>query len=352
MNPPTRIFPSSESTMPKRIDVCEDEELVALEDETESLTLHSKQARHAHGEGVEGAKESQGGLRNFLGELPYELFMKVLTFLRPSDLFRFQRTSRNNHAFVKREESRISQAVLNLRYSFLKECFLLPVLVTTLDSSVRDVLLSPERYEYTRTDKQIYQHVKRPEPTETCTCLTCVHRWYALSILVDFAHWQEHLDKPYCGLPWVPGGGFRTWNDDMLDDHAAVVRKALYSPLWYACLMETHLTSTTRSIRRQAVKKGNGRREFEMTEDDVNSGTDDFLNRAGPSSLNLPASREFYYELAYFLPTRYWGWRLSRWLYIPATQHDQDIGLILREVALRRKDQLAQQTKDEASEQA
>ncbi|KAI3325379.1 hypothetical protein HD806DRAFT_446532 [Xylariaceae sp. AK1471] len=330
--------------MPK-VNVFEDEELGVLEDKTEALTLHSKRTERARKRQTKKAMKVKGPAQGFLSVLPYELAIEILTLLRPSDLFRLQRTSQSFYAFITQEETRIAQAVSSWRYSCLEKCFRLPALLANIDPAIHHLLQIPERQEIFTIHKKPYQHVKPPEPSEVCTCLTCMLRWTALSIIVDFAHWQEHLEKGE-PIPVIPRGKFPEWNQTVIAAHATIVRKALYSPLWHARLLEVHLDSTTRSIRRHAANKGNKRRRFRMTQDDVNSGTDAFLARSGPLTLDLPYHRDNYYLLETFMPNRSWSQDLSRWLYLPAEQHDRDIEFVVMWAERRRKAALEQERTD------
>jgi len=71
----------------------------------------------------------------------------------------------------------------------------------------------------------------------------------------------------------------------------------MHSPLLLAAVYEKYLRSIVRSIRRQRENKGNKRRRFRMSEEDVASETDAFLERSGPPSLEIPYMRDKYYML-------------------------------------------------------
>ncbi|RYC54588.1 hypothetical protein CHU98_g11621 [Xylaria longipes] len=335
--------------MPK-IDVYEDEELGVLEDKTEALTLRSKRTERARKKQTRKARKAKDSPHGFLSILPYELLMEIFTLLQPSDLFRLQRTSKSLKSFIAQEETRIARAVTKLRYSCLEQCFRLPVLLANVDPAIHHYLQTTERQEILTIHRRPYQHINSPEPTEVCTCLTCTLRWFALAITVDFAHWQDYLDEGE-PIPMVPRGKSPEWNQAIINAQATIVRKALYSPLWHACLLEAHLNSTTRSIRRHAANKGNKRRRFRMTEEDVNSGTDAFLARSGPPSLDFPYHRDNYYLLETFMPNRSWSKEYSRWLFVPASQHDRDIEFIVMWAERRRKAE-QQAFEERAREQA
>ncbi|KAI1171608.1 hypothetical protein F4777DRAFT_564817 [Nemania sp. FL0916] len=344
-----------------RVDDSSDPDLGVLEDKTAALALRSKRTERARKKAAQrqekaalskAANKSLESPQGFLDILPYELVMEILTLLRPSDIFSLLRTSTPFRAFVLQEEERIAVAVVGLRYSSLAKCFRLPVLVAQIQPpSIQRLLQLPERLDLTTTvhRRQGYQHIQPPDTAEVCTCLTCTLRWSALAIAVDFAHWQRHLDlgEP---IPMIPRGKFPDWNRELVAKNKEVVRKALYSPLWHARVLERHLQSTTRSIARHCANKGNKRRRFRMTDGDVRSGTDDFLDRSGPPSLDFPWHRDNYYLLETFLPNRSWSQDSSRWLYMPAEQHDRDIEFVVRWA--ERRNQVLQQAEREAREQA
>ncbi|KAI0096769.1 hypothetical protein GGR51DRAFT_542790 [Nemania sp. FL0031] len=334
--------------MPKN-DVIENEELGVLEDKTEALTLRSKRTQRIRKKQTKKAMKVKASPGGFLSLLPYELAMDILTLLKPSDLFRLQRTSKPFREFIINEETKLARFISSWRYSCLEKCFRLPVLLADIDPAIHPLLQIPERQEIMTIHKKPYQHIRSPEPAEVCTCLTCTLRWSALAIIVDFAHWQEHLDKGE-PIPMIPRGKSPEWNQVMIAAHAEIVRKALYSPLWHARLLEVHLDSTTRSISRHAANKGNKRRRFRMTEEDVNSGTDTFLARSGPPSFDIPYHRDNYYLLETFMPNRSWSQDFYRWLYVPAEQHDRDIEFVV--MWAERRKRAEQQAEREAREQA
>ncbi|KAJ8118873.1 hypothetical protein ONZ43_g3905 [Nemania bipapillata] len=262
--------------MPK-IDSKEDEELGVLEDKTEALTLHSKRLERIRKKQTRKAMKVKESPHSFLSLLPYELVMEILILLKPSDLFRLQRTSKPFHDFIIHEEARLALAVLEWRYSCLQRCFRLPVLLANIDPAVHRLLQTPERQEILTIHKKPYQHIKPPEPTEVCTCLTCTLRWSALAVIVDFAHWQEHLDKGE-PIPMIPRGKFPEWNQAIITAHADIY------------LLET------------------------------------------------------------FMPNRSWSQDFSRWLYVPAEQHDRDIEFVVLWAERRRRAE--QQAKGKTREQA
>ncbi|CAJ2508873.1 Uu.00g138990.m01.CDS01 [Anthostomella pinea] len=320
----------------KRAELLEDEELGALEDKTEALTLHSKRTeRSRKKQGAKKAKKTNNQLRDLLN-LPYELILDVIELLRPSDLFRLQRTNKFFHVSIALEESKLAKAVSSLRYECLGQCFRLPALVSDIDPDILSLLQIPERDSLLAIHKKPYQHILPPDPTEVCTCLTCVLRWSALCLIVDFAHWQDHLERGE-PIPIIPRGKNPEWNQALIADNASIVRRAMHSPLWHALLLEAHLDSITKSISRHAANKGNQRPRFRMTRADVDSGTDGFLSRSGPASLDFPYHRDNYYMLEAYAPNRGWNVMRSRWAYLPSDFHDRDIAFVVRWAERRRE---------------
>ncbi|KAI1207848.1 uncharacterized protein F4807DRAFT_462291 [Annulohypoxylon truncatum] len=311
----------------RKIEVSDDEELGALEDKTEALTLHSKRTERARKKQAKKVKSTKSQSQNLL-DLPYELVLDILALLQPSDIFNLQRVSRAFRDFIVQDERRIARSITSWRYVCLEKCFRLPILMEDIDPSIQPYVQSPNRQELLTIHKKPYQHVQPPDPTEICTCLTCLLRWSSLCLIPDFAHWQKNLDvgEP---IPMIPRGSHPKWNQTLIASNADIVRKALRSPLWHARLFEAHLDSTTRSIRRQSANKGNKRRRFRMEKEDMESGSDLFLERSGPPSFDFPFHRDNYYMLEAYLPNRGWNVEQERWMYMPAEQHDIDIRYIV-----------------------
>ncbi|KAI2631241.1 hypothetical protein GGS21DRAFT_171134 [Xylaria nigripes] len=319
-----------------KADTYDDEELGVLEDKTEVLILRSKRTERARKKQMKKAMKAKDSPQDFISLLPYELLFEILTLLKPSELFKLLQTSKFFHALITQEEARIAKAVSSWRYACLEQCFLLPVLLTNVDPSFHHLLQMPDCQEIMNIHKKPFQHIKYSDASEVCSCLTCTLRWSALAIAVDFAHWQKHLDEGV-PIPMIPRGKHPEWNQAIIGAHANIVRKALYSPLCHIRILEVHLDSTMRSIRRHAANKGNKRRRFRLTDEDVKSGTDIFLSRGGPPTLEFPYHRDNYYLLETFMPGRSWNREMSRWLYLPAEQHDYDVEYLARWVERRRK---------------
>ncbi|KAL2756459.1 hypothetical protein ACRALDRAFT_2080177, partial [Sodiomyces alcalophilus JCM 7366] len=287
------------------------------------LTIRSKRTERQHKRQQKRvAKKTRATAHNPTNgiPLPNELLLVVLSYLRPSDLFALLRTCRFLRDMVLAWEMSLVRDIIDIRYPCLAQCIRLPVLLSDVDPKFQPALLNPDG----RTmGARKFQHIQPPDHSFICTCLTCVLHWIALCVVVDFAHWQAHLDSGD-PIPTIPRGTSPAWNENLLQANADVVRKALASPLWYARVLEEHLRSTTRSIRRHAQNKGNRRRRFEMTRRDELAGTDAFLRRKGPATVDFPFHRDNYYMLEAYLPNRSWGSDDEKWLYLPDL-HDRDL---------------------------
>lgn len=247
--------------------------------------------------------------------------------LQPSDLITLLRVCKPIQGFILSEEKKISEDIIRLLYDCLAKSFRRPVHMEVVDSDLYIGLQSPDQLEMAANmhkPQRPYQHVRAPDTSATCTCLTCVIRWNALCIAVDFEHWQKNLDN---GQPItvIPRGSTPEWNQKLLDRNAKIVLHALHSDLFYTRILEAHLDSTVGSIRRHAQYKGNRRRRFRMTDDDVRRGTADFLERSGPPTMVLPYHRDDYYMLEAFMPSRGWIAAWSEWVYMPEEQHEKDL---------------------------
>lgn len=128
----------------------------------------------------------------------------------------------------------------------------------------------------------------------------------------------------------MPRGHTPAWNRDLVARNARIARRAVDDALWHARILELHLDSTVRAIRRHAANKGNKRTHVHMTAADAAAGTDAFLSRHGPPSLEFPYQRDEYYMLEAYLPNRWWKKSEARWVYIIAGQHDRDVALVHR----------------------
>jgi len=313
-----------------------------LVDLTQALTLHSKRTERLRRRQQKNQKnkgsQPQWAMRGFL-DLPYELMFSIITILRPRDVFALRRVCKPLRSFILGDEDRIAASIVSLRYSILAKCIRRPVLLEDVDPAAHPALLNPLRTEIQTIRKKPYQHVQSPDMSLTCTCLTCLLRWNSLCLVLDFAHWQDHLDK-YEPLPPIPRGTNPPWNLELLARNADIVIQAVKSPLWHARILEAHLDATTRAIRRHRRNKGNRRHRFHLSEADERAGTDLFLEGEGPPTYDFPFHRDNYYMLEAYLPNRSWIKDQKQWVYLPADQHDKDVGMAIRWEAWRRSRQL------------
>ncbi|KAF2177632.1 hypothetical protein K469DRAFT_719724 [Zopfia rhizophila CBS 207.26] len=265
-----------------------------LEDNTIAIPLCSKRTKRMQRKRAK--REQKRREPASLLQLPAELLVEIMQYLRPSDVFNCARVNYFLSFCVFRNANAIGREIIKRRYAILTQCFPIPTLMSHVDPEVQAVLITPDREALVAIHKKPYQHIQPPDPYFTCTCLTCILTWNNLSLIVDFAHWQENLDNGE-PIPMLPRGQKTEWNKELVDQNAAVVRKALRNTLWYAQILERHLQSTVRAIRRHQGNKGNKRRHFDMTEVDAQKGTDEFLAKSGPPSLEFPFHRDNYYLL-------------------------------------------------------
>lgn len=303
-----------------------------LVDTTVVIPLHSKRTERRQ----KRRQEKEKARRNTsLLDLPSELIIEVLGYLKPTEVLTLLRVSRYSKHFILQHEARIANEIIESRYKALAKCFQLPILLDNVDESARHALQDEERQILLNIHKKPYQHVKSPDPQVICTCITCVLAWNNLCVVVDFAGWQNKLDhgEP---IPIIPRGKSPAWNQNLIFKNGANVERAFHCRLWYARLLEEHLRSTIRSIRRQRANKGNRRSRFRMSEEDAASGTDLFLERSGPPSTEFPFHRDSYYMLEAYLPNRGWNGEKLRWMYMPPSQHDRDLEFV-KAWAVRKK---------------
>lgn len=270
-----------------------------------------------------------------LSDLPPELLTEILILLRPSDIFALWRVNRSWQKFISTEELSLCQKIVARRYSILSRCFTLPVQLQDVDQDVHPALLSDDRLSVLNLHCRSYKHIKPADPHLICTCLTCILAWNNLNLAVDFAHWQPSLDRGE-PIPMIAFGKHPQWNQQLTRANARVVQKALQSPLWYSRILERHLKSTVGSIHRHKDCKGGGRKSFPMSAEDAASGTDLFLERSGPRSLDFPLDRDYYYTLDAYVPNRAWKSDAKEWRYWPASQHEADLDFVMAS-ATRRK---------------
>ncbi|KUJ06830.1 uncharacterized protein LY89DRAFT_632234 [Mollisia scopiformis] len=297
-----------------------------LIDTTAPLALRSKRTeRRQKKRHLKAATSRQTAT---LWDLPSELILSILSYLRPSDIITLSRVNRGLHSFILEEKSRIASSVISRRYSILTQCFPLPILLSNVEAEAHPALLDEERQiKHLHIHKKPYQHIQPPDPKKICTCLTCILAWNNLCVIIDFAHWQTNLENGE-PIPMIPRGKHPRWNRTLILSHSTKVEKALENPLWYARILQEHLSSTTKSIKRHGNNAGNKRRRFRMEISDVEAGTDAFLRRSGPPSLDFPFHRDNFYMLEAYCPNRGWNAEVGEWRYMPASQHLRDVEFV------------------------
>ncbi|KAB5576082.1 hypothetical protein GE09DRAFT_614676 [Coniochaeta sp. 2T2.1] len=289
------------------------------------LVVHSRRSERQRKKQLKRQNRPAPEFRHMF-DLPYELLRKILTLLYPSDIIRLSRTNKSLKQFIDQEEATLARNIIRWRYPCLEQCFRLPVSLEDMEPSSRPALLNPDRHRFL---KRGFEHVLVPDLKVVCTCFTCLLRWNSLCLAVDFAHFQGHLDRGE-PMPEIPRGKKPVWNQKLLKANADVVNKAMAQPLWYACILEAHLKSTVRSIKRHSENQGNRRQRFRMTKEDQQAGTDLFLESKGPPTMDFPYRRDNYYMLEAYLPNRGWDGEKGRWMYMDAFQHDRDVAMIVR----------------------
>lgn len=312
--------------MPRHIaNISDDEE--PLEDKTAALQLHSKRTERQKKQQAKRIRKREAIMS--LTKLPTELIIETLTYLRPGDVLRLGLTCRRFHSIVDANASVVGNAIMQQRYPLMVQCLVLPKLLADIEPSARSFLTGERRQEVLVLNRRPYLHLQAPDEQLVCTCRSCISAWTNLCVVLDFAHWQTDLDtgEP---LPIIPRGTTPEWNTTLVRQNADFVRAALRNPLLHARILEIHLGSTIRAIRRQSKNKGNRRKHVDMTEEDAAQGTDAFLSKPGPLSLEFPYHRDEYHLLEAYLPNRYWKKFEDRWIYGIANQHNRDLAYVIR----------------------
>jgi hypothetical protein len=304
----------------------DDEPLV---DTTAALPLHSKKTERMQKRLQKKYKKKPAPKPQSFLDLPSELLLDILTYLRPSDLFQLQRLNRTTKSFIQENEATISREIIRTRYSVLAKCFPLPVAFSALDPKYHSALLSSKRQDLLAIHKKPYQHVKPLDPLDICTCMTCVFAWNNLCTIVDLAHWQKALDSRE-PIPMIPRGQIPAWNRDLIAHNASLVQAAMKSPLVYAALLALHLDTTTRTIlRRSKYIKARPvlpeHRPYQLSLAEAAQESDMYLARKGPPSYEFPYHRDNYYNLEAYVPNRKWSREEGCWKYYAGTQHERDL---------------------------
>jgi hypothetical protein len=265
-----------------------------LEDRTAALTLHNKKTERMQRKKVTRDKKRDAIVN--LTKLPTELLLESLKYLEPRAVFNFSFVNRRFRNLVHANSRVIGDAIIASRYTLLAQCFPTPILLSNVEPSIRPILTDANRQTQLGIHKRPYQHIQSPDAQQLCTCLTCILTWNNLGLVLDFAHWQANLDtgKP---IPMIPRGQAPEWNQGLIARNARIARRAIDDSLWHARILEVHLDSTVRAIRRHAKNKGNKRTHVAMTAEEATTGMDSFLVKHGPPSLEFPYHRDEYYML-------------------------------------------------------
>jgi hypothetical protein len=280
--------------MPRQVSHDSDDDEEPLDDRTVAIPLHNKRTERMQRKKATRDKKRDAIVT--LAKLPTEIILEALELLRPIDVFNFALVNRRFHSIVEANASIIGDVIIKQRYTILAQCFPLPKRLSEISPPVADLLRDPARQTNLSIHKKPYSHIQPPDAQVLCTCLTCILTWNNLGLILDFAHWQDNLDN-YEPIPTIPRGQTLAWNEELVARNASIAKKAVTESLWYARILEIHLNSTIRSIRRHALNKGNKRKHVDMTEEEAAAGTDQFLEKAGPLSLEFPFHRDNYYLL-------------------------------------------------------
>jgi hypothetical protein len=309
--------------------------LEPLIDTTAVLSLHSKKTERLQKQKQKKSVKAAEVIASkyTIQDLPGEIVLLIIGNLPPSSIFRLSRTSSSIRSFIVENENHIARSVVDTRYSILQRCFPPPLPFSAVPEDVRPALLSTRRQEIMGIHrKAYYQHIPPYDPHTICTCMTCVFAWNNLCLIIDLHHWQQSLEKRE-PITMIARGTTPEWNLDLLRRNGAIVRKAMSHMLMYACILEKHLDTISTTImrssrwKRKGDKKPRGPRLYNMTEVDVSSGSDYFLENAGPPSHEFPFHRDNYYTIEAYLPNRKWSTDTKKWHYyaLPPFQHERDL---------------------------
>ena len=312
----------------------EDEPLV---DTTAALPLNSKKtARLQKRQRKKQSQKVHSNIQSFL-DFPPELISLIFSFLQPSDIYTLLRLNQFTQDFILDNERSIAEGITSRRYWALRQCFPLPVLLDQVPASARPVLLSQQWQDRLKIHKNPYQHIRQIDPEVVCTCMSCLLAWNNLNIVLDLAHWQPNFENRE-PLPVIPRGRNPDWNIRLLEQHAEIVMKAIYSPLAHARILQTHLNVTTRTIIRSAKWRKKGEkittpkpRLYHLTDAEVEAGRDEYLERSGPPSYQPIYMRDNYYSVEAFVPNRKWDKEAHRWQYYSKwpKPHENDLAWLV-----------------------
>ncbi|RAR06028.1 hypothetical protein DDE82_003670 [Stemphylium lycopersici] len=195
--------------------VSDDEE--PLEDKTAALTLKNKKTERMKRKNAT-RQQKRDAIVN-LSKLPTELILESLQYLRPRDVFNFSFVNRRFYGLVEANANVIGDAIIARRYNILIQCLPTPRLLSSVDPAVQTLLTDHSRQKQLSIHNRPYQHIQSPDPHQLCTCLTCILTWNNLGLVLDFAHWQAHLDSG-TPIPIIPRGQTPEWNKELVARHA------------------------------------------------------------------------------------------------------------------------------------
>ncbi|KAK3990422.1 hypothetical protein QBC44DRAFT_288756 [Cladorrhinum sp. PSN332] len=302
-----------------------------LVDLTEPLKLTSKRTKRQQTK----IQKKRVTFRQF-PDLHQDAVMCILDYCTPRTIWALSQVCRGLGQLIRNNETYLANRVIALRYPNISKGFQLPYLMTQVIDTCPDpnILQALDIYREKIIPLRVRLRHIPGHPVDTiCSCTSCIDRWNMLCLAVDFAIWQDDLDNgtPLPRTDW--GFPCDPWRqpDPILSRCRRRVINALHSPLLYSMILESHLESTVRAIRRQRENKSNRSDHFPMTSKDASSGTDRFLSKEGPSFIEAPYTREMYYMLEVFLPGRAWNKTDKEWKYL-MVPHERELEIVQSQI--------------------
>ncbi|CAK4022448.1 hypothetical protein CBER1_08496 [Lecanosticta acicola] len=308
------------------------DEYETLIDTTEALPLKSKKTERMQKKLQKKLKRTtvRSDTKSFL-DLPPELLQGVLSHLQPRDIFPLLRLNKATREYILDNESAIARDIIRQRYWVLSRCFFLPVPLTEVEPSAHAALKNPEWQKRMQVHKR-YQHVKPHDESNVCSCSNCVCAWNDLCLVLDLAHFQDHLSNRQ-PIPIIPRGTYPQWHTQLIERNAQTVLEANRSPLVYAMILQIHLDTIFSTLTRQVrvgKKTYHPKQLYHLSRQDVESQTDAFLERSGPPSYEFPFHRDKYHYLEAYVPNRKWSKEDQMWKYAtPASPHQNNLAWVV-----------------------
>jgi hypothetical protein len=352
----------------QKLHVADDGGEKPLIDTTAALPKNSKKNRRMQKAQERRQKKAASKINTFL-EFPPELLFEIFSYLRPTDIYRLMRLNHATKDFVLQHEMSIANDIMNRRYFVLHHCFPIPKPLSAVDTAAQTALLHPKRQQATELHKKPYQHILAPSSSELCSCSSCLLAWNDLNLILDLAHFQWNLNHRQ-PIPMVPRGTTPEWNNDLIQKHAGIVKKAIHSsPLTYAGILQVHLNTITSTLLRQTrfpphvpvhnhkakshlnqhpglnpadtVRPGktvHPMRLYNIREKDAEKEDDTFLERPGKPSYEFPFHRDKYYSLLAYVPNRRWvegDYGDGHWSYYAqgSQAHERDLEFVILQAA-------------------